>query len=677
MRPALWPIVFCGVLLACGGEGSGSDNPVAPPEEPGPGPPAPPAEGVAIASISPAELVEGAPAVVTGHGFKTFAALNTVVIGGSAATVTAATATSLSIVVPSLCRPPGPVDVQVRVGTTASEVRSHPLRSAVAPLDLAPGALAVVAAPDPLCLQFAAAVGEAEYLVGVQSTSESVASMVGLRVRGTPAAGEGALAPGALVPAWRPEGIRAPRGRLRGLVERHRAAELRFRAREAGLARDGRASVESLRRAARGRLAPAAVPGVGDRLPIRLADRLSSDPCRDFVEVTGVVRHVGLRGIFVEDESNPAGGFSDADVAELARSFDDDIHPLLTERFGEPLDLDGNGRVVVVLTRKLNEWLDSVGVLGFVTSVDLVPRATCPTSNEGEYYYSFAPDPAGDAGPALSVAEALELQRVLIAHETTHVIQFGRRAAFPGATGLMPRWQAEGQAMLAEEVVSFGLRGRAPGGDYGPDVLFDEDPLAWHVDAFGDLFGYYGFRSPTLRVFGAPEQCSFLGVPEEGNGGPCIGNMAYGVSWAFLRWLSDQFAAGPGAEAALHRAIIESADTGFATIESAVGEPRSKLLAWWAASLVADGRLAGGDPRLEWSSWDLGAIEDAVVGTARLLPRERAFAAPFDDAIFVRAGSTAYYRLSGAGRPATSLRVRTLTFAAPPPEVQIWVLRVR
>lgn len=230
--------------------------------------------------------------------------------------------------------------------------------------------------------------------------------------------------------------------------------------------------------------------------------------------------------------------------------------------------------------------------------------------------------------------------------------------------------------MLAEEVVSFGLRGRAPGMDYGPDVLFDEDPRSWHLDAFGDLFGYYGFRTQTLRVSGAPEQCSFLGVPEEGNGGPCIGNMAYGVSWAFLRWLSDQFAAGPGAEGALHRAIIENANTGFATIESVVGVPRSELLAWWAASLWADGRLAGGDPRLQWSSWDLAAIEEAVVGPARLAPRERPFGA-FDDSIFVRAGSTAYYHMGSAGRPATSLRIRSLTFGTPPPEIQLWILRVR
>ena len=46
-----------------------------------------------------------------------------------------------------------------------------------------------------------------------------------------------------------------------------------------------------------------------------------------------------------------------------------------------------------------NEGVATVSATGFVTAVDLVPRATCPSSNQGEYYYSIAPDPAGEAGP--------------------------------------------------------------------------------------------------------------------------------------------------------------------------------------------------------------------------------------------------------------------------------------
>jgi hypothetical protein len=649
------------------------------PEPPAPPPPPPPQEGLAITAISPAELVEGGVATITGHGFKSFASLNTVLIAGTAATVTASTATELRITVPSLCRPTGPVEVRVRVGTASTDPVSHPLRSSAEPVQLAPGAMAVVGAPDPYCLQFEASAADEQYLVGVQSTSEDVASMIGLRVRGVPDPGAGALA---LAPARAPEPIHAgtagrlPVDRLGVLLARHREAELHLRVREAALARTGRASIEAMRRAASETgLVPAAVPRVGERLPIRVPDRLGSDICTEFIEVTGVVRHVGQRGILVVDEANPGGGFSDAQLAEIARSFDQDIHPLLTEQFGAPLDLDGNGRVIVVLTRKLNEWMTQLGVLGFVTSIDLVPRATCPSSNQGEYYYSIAPDPEGTVGSPLSTSDAFELARLLIAHETTHIIQFGRRAAFPGATGHLPRWQAEGQAMLAEEIVSFRLRGRTTGANYGPEVLFDEDPQAWHGRAFGDLFGYYGFRTPTQRVSGAPEQCSFLGVPDEGNKGPCIGNMAYGVSWAFLRWLSDQFGPALGGEAAMHQAIIENSNTGFATIESVVGHPRSRLLAWWAASLGVDDRVPGADSRLTWTSWDLAAIEEAVVESARLTPRARGFSA-FDDAIFVRAGSTAYYVLEGA-RPATSIRVRSLTFGTPRSDVQVWIVRLR
>ncbi|MFN2421552.1 MAG: IPT/TIG domain-containing protein, partial [Gemmatimonadota bacterium] len=158
MRFGLWPLVLCGVVRLQRGR-LRLRGPGHPARGAGPGaisaaPAAPAEEGLAITAISPTELVEGGTATITGHGFKSFASLNSVLIGGTAATVTASTATELRITVPALCRPTGPVEVRVRVGTASADPVSHPLRSSAEPVQLAPGAMAVVGAPDPYCLQF-------------------------------------------------------------------------------------------------------------------------------------------------------------------------------------------------------------------------------------------------------------------------------------------------------------------------------------------------------------------------------------------------------------------------------------------------------------------------------------------------------------------------------------------
>jgi hypothetical protein len=632
---------------------------------------------LSINAISPAEMVEGQAATITGTGFKSNPALNIVRVGGITAQITSGTTTELRILVPVDCKQNGPVGVQVIAGTGTSPLFSHPLRSATAPMDVEPQTMTTLHSPQNLCLRFEASADE-QYLVGVQSTSEDVSAQVGLRVRGLASSPAGDLVT-AHVPSDRAVGgIRAiQQDRFTNLLDRHRAAEARLRDREQDLLRTGRipvAAVRSLR--ARGPLFPAAVPQVGDPMDVRVPDILIGNPCTDFITTPTIVRYVGQRAIFVEDAGNPSP-FTDADLEELSRMFDEEIHGTLVEYFGEPSDLDGNGRVVIVITKKLNEWLDDLGLLGFVTVANLAPRTTCPASNEGEFFFSLAPDPSGAFGPAMPVGDVRSLEQILIAHETTHIIQFSRRLAVPGMKGLMPSWQAEGQATLAEEVVGFHVRGRTTGQNYGPAVFFGEVDPAWH-QGLNDLLVYFGFDGPTQRINGAPERCSFLGGPAEGNTGPCGARMEYGVAWSFLRWLSDQYGPlRPGGEQDLHRDIIENTEVSFATIEQVVGASRQDLLARWAASLYLDDRSPEVNPALAWSSWNLQAIAEAVVAPARLTPRSRTFSTSFDDAIFVRAGSTAYYLVSGVPGTSTAIRVRTIVGGAAPPEIQVWVVRTR
>lgn len=646
---------------------------------------------VELFTASPNPIVEGESATLTGTGFSGTLAGNKVWVDGVEATVTAASATSLQITVPTFdCEPPRDVQLRVAVGASGSNIIEHPLDIAAAPVSLAVGEQLIVSDPSHFCLHFAESAAEREYLVGAQSVSDVVSSLTPVRVSASAASSDllalrEAPSPMLLHMAGRGTGgvmpLRTPRAE-RWL--RHRGAEARLRARERRIMPSPSSSGLAALRAPAPTSA-SSVPGtaqVGDTIPIKFPDINSPNFCTTSIPITTVVRAVGSKGIWLEDVANPAGGYTTADFQALSDLFDTEIYATDAAYFGEPKDFDGNGRVVIVTSKEVNRV---EGTLGFVVSSDLATVAQCPASNEGELYYGRAPDPAGlyEQPKPYTLADAKLDAPILIAHEFTHVIQFGRRAAFPGATAFQTSWEAEGQATFAQEVVGHAINGRSPGNNYDFDIAFNTDEssdVSWYEPTFIDLALYSGFQSPTSRAPNAPEQCSWLGLASEGNNGPCLsGREVYGVPALFLRWLSDQFGPGfPGGEQGLQRALIDNAFSGFATVEDVVGVSMDTLLVQWAAALYLDDRLPSLSPRLKFTSWDLNTIYAGLTPTAQLTPRERAFQS-FTDAITVRGGSSGYFRISGQTAPATAVKLRD-ALGDPLPSntpMRLWVVRMK
>ncbi len=649
---------------------------------------------VVLSTITPATLVPGQTAALTGSGFSTVPSANAVSIGGNAATVTAATATTLTVTVPSsLCIVPGPATVTVTVGGRVSNPIDHPVQSSGTTVTAAVGQMQFL--QSGFCLQFGASAAAESYLVGVQNYSENVAVLTPVTVAmaatapGPSVAGMAALPVVSSGTAEMPPFDFAREQRW----ARHREAELALRRREQSSAMPPMVLAKHSLHAglaaasADAALAVPAVVNVGDNVTIRVPNIDSL--CVRYAEITTVVKAVGTKSVWLEDTGNPTGGLTTSDYQSLASLFDNKIYANDVDYFGTPSDIDGNGRIVIVVSKEINKTNN----LGFTTTADLRARnASCPSSDEGEIYYTRAPDPNGTFGDPYTTASALIDAPVLLAHEVTHIIQFSVRAGQATFNGTLQKiWELEGQATFAEEVAGHAVTGRTIGQNYGFDVAFNCVPGSrpcqdaggglWYLDGFVDLALYYGFNpdASTTPIAGAPEQCSWLDLASNGNTGPCYsGREVYGVPWLLLRYLSDRFGPAVGGEKQLQHQLILGNLAGFANVANAIGQPGQPLdrvLADWAASLYVDDRISGADPSLTIPSWNLLDIENRLVEQAHLRPRMRTFTA-FSDDVQVRAGSTAYFIVSGT-RAAAALGMRSTGGGALPTNMRVFIVRLQ
>lgn len=632
---------------------------------------------IIIDSISPNPLVVGGTATIHGEGFSATAANNTVELEGTVATVLTSTATTIEFEVPDACVPPGTAAVIVSAFGGTSEPFPHGFEPTGASVDVAAGEQIILFDPSSFCLRFSASSAEEAYLVGLQSTSSAVSSMTSARLTSRTAGGSAGVLPLPSLSVARPTLERGPTP-SEWRWARHRAAESELRRKE-------RQKLEMLLPA----VAPAPsalyrVPpdvAIGDTVEIRVPD-VDGDLCNDFFTLDAAVREIGTHGVWMEDVSNPVDGFDTAAFQELSDDFDDVIYPTNVSYFGEPTDRDGDGRVAILVTRRVNA---TENLLGFVSAGDLFSTAECPASNFAEIYYGKAPDPAGDFGDPYDLETAAADAKSLIAHEFAHVIQFGRRMDTPGASQFQSVWEAEGQASFAEEVVGFAFNGRMPYQNYGIDVMLEPtvgiagDTVRWHEAKLSVLASYYGWNglggTSAGKITGAPEECSWVGRPPNG---PCINSprLPYEVTWSLLRYISDQYGPTyPGGEQGLHQDLIETTSSGFAVLEEVTGESIEVLLARWAAALYVDDRVPV-DPSLEFTTWNWFDVFTSVIDAAALQPYEHGFEA-FQRDVSVRGGSTAYFRVSGAGRPATAIEATTGAGGTLPGVMQVWVVRLQ
>ncbi len=608
-----------------------------------------------IASISPDPAREGFAATITGSNFDPVAANNTVTVDGVAATVTAATATSLDISVPATACLPARDNGQfvVSVGGVAGPVFSHrtiPGDSSISLLAAGNHSVRSDAASVE-CTQFPAQAGASSFLVipaVATSTSGLTASERITSTTGSStifAVGGFNLVAPTVRPRDRSKQWSAgplPRADLEGQL---RAYERELILRHGAQARaqfGAGAMAQNL--GAAGAAIP--VPGVGDTVQVKVLTALSGDLCNTFTTIDAVARSVGMFSVALEDTAAPAGGFTTADYNAIVAEFDAMTSPTDITYFGPPSDLDTNGVTFLVYTPEVNKLTPpgtaaTQGFLaGFFFGGDLFGTAACAQSNVGELFYSLVPDPGNVFGNVFFTADVRQITRGTAAHEFQHLINAATRIFGPGS-GVEESWLNEALSHLAEEVVGHAVTGLMPGSNltFATAAANVDDFNAFYVQNFGRLDNYLADPAAISVIGDAAMELAVRGA-----------------AWNFMRWVLDQEAT-PATEASLTRALVATSLSGVPNVEAAVGKNFEDLLSEWLLALFADDFIAVVDPRITVPSWHMRDIFTNLSGSFPLATTSIGFADGVTDFTVVSASGRYFVLSSGAASPAMAFRL--------------------
>ncbi len=657
---------------------------------------------VAISGVSPGTLIEGRTATIAGTGFSTTLGANRVTLGGRSARVTAATATSLAFEAPGGdCLPARREELRVTTGggSDARTVGVAPLTSAeLARLRLSSGEYRWTRAGSG-CLHLPGGGAGEEYLIGVVSTSESASSLTGVTLTGAPgdatvaaavaeagtptarwadAEGVGSFAQGPVQAfSQRPlRSARAPVGGAPGSGPPVADPHTDQWAHEHDEVADwDQTLLRELRRGPRGPSEAASarsLPSVGDTLSLNMPRNPFSCTVAH-ARLKAVVRLISDNIVWLDDVANTVASFSDAQMMGLDTFYATHVKGIHDDYFGGLSDVDGNGRFLVLITQEANR----IGIGGRVGRGDILPTAQCATSNHAEIFYGKMPD--SDAARASTLA----FYARLLTHEVTHLVQ--ANAYHAGNGPLKPSWEWEAGAVLSEMLVGHRIMGHGSGEELGWSAMFPwPQGSTWYVDTFNDLskfLGWNGRRSGARIIAGAPEECSWLARPDQGNSMPCaLGARAiYGVPSMVFRYAMDRWGSGyPGGESGLVRRLTSAPVKGFASLEGV-----SPGGSWPAERILADFYIALWTDLKGWTApgmttWNLKSVLDAYVPTPLTIEQTSSALDPRVAGHRVRAGSTLYlhWTPSGAFQP-TGVKVEETGGGRLPSHISLWALRVK
>lgn len=273
----------------------------------------------------------------------------------------------------------------------------------------------------------------------------------------------------------------------------------------------------------------------------------------------------------VVDEAHPFGasGFDNCDLETVADIIDDNIVPNVRSLFGQESDINGDGRVSVVISPVLNaitltssDEADFTEVLSSYAEpeVDLntYDYESNPGSDQQEVIYVFAPDPNGYANPnAPTDVEDYTSYRLAaeVARSFTTLVSYNQKEQAGGS--MDEDWLVTALGAFAADYCGFGA--------------------AWHELAWEYL------DAPWLHPL------------VDTSSDASLTSSTFGAQYLFARWLYDyveqsQVTTG----AAIFQSIVQRSETGTEAVEAAFSEAGfevgfTDLAILWQVALLTSG----------------------------------------------------------------------------------------
>jgi len=427
------------------------------------------------------------------------------------------------------------------------------------------------------CIRVGVASAGAEYLIGVVSgagdeTATGISGPYTLTI-----GNEGQVAAGASGAGGGPAGSGG------GLAEAPLDAAARF---DRNLRRLEASLVVPPGGAAAPPSGPAVAPPVGEKRTFRVC---ASDTCSQTNTVNATARSVGAKvAIYTDDENSTfADALTPADLDLLASTFDEYFHPIATEAFGSESDIDNNGVVIVLITRRVNDFTTSCAggrVIGYFFGGDLLTSFS--GSNRAELFFTYAPAPATSQCPTVTRTSAMNALRPTLIHEFQHMISFNQHRLMRDGNQ-EETWLNEGLSHLAEDLA----------GELIPNSACPGFASCRSLYASPNVSNTYRYLSDTEK--------NFLVFGENSSG-----TLAErGAAFMFTRWVLDQYGTGPNG-LALTRSLLATNRVGKGNLEAVTGAPFPVLATRWHLAAYLDD-LAGytdASGLLSFDTWNFRSV---------------------------------------------------------------------
>jgi hypothetical protein len=319
------------------------------------------------------------------------------------------------------------------------------------------------------------------------------------------------------------------------------------------------------------RAVSASIPAPGSVRAFRV---IANATGTSFSTVNAQLAFTGANVLLYIDTLAPSNGFTPAQLQAFGVLFDQTLYPIDTTAFGPPTDIDGNGRIIMLMTPAVNALTKASDcavqgfVGGFFDEGDLGGGSADSTSNHGEVFYSIVPDPSGSVSCAHTASNVGLTVPATFMHELQHLISFSQHFVVHNGRAEYG-WLDEGLSIVAEELGSVHYEQECPGTACrsNPAQIFPDSSQGFIQSFLFDSY-QYGLHPDTSSVT----------LHSDSDGGFSW----RGGDWLLMRWLGDQMPAG------FYKKLDQNSATGVANIESASGQPFPTLFANFGLALVTD-----------------------------------------------------------------------------------------